>query len=248
MESVNRTLCLWKSNFSIGKSILTLDDPKKDTYPNGPKSIFSILKERSLKTLVLVEDNFFSFYAAYKYCLDNGVHLIYGVTYNFAEVPKDSDNFETCKIVLFIKNKDGYADLIKVNTEHAKKSFLSKEDLEKLMTANLLMAIPFYDSFVHKNTLTFAKFSDFLMRFDPIFFVENNGLPFDPLIRAAVEALVTDKSKIEEAKTVIYYKKEDFKAFLVYKCICNAHYKGRNFSRPNFDNFSSDEFCFEALQ
>ena len=52
MSSVEKQVIpLFKSNFSIGKSILTLDEPSKDLYPDGPKSIFSILKENEAKEL-----------------------------------------------------------------------------------------------------------------------------------------------------------------------------------------------------
>ena len=61
-------LPLFKSHYSIGKSILTLDDPKKVTE-NGADSIFKIVKDNSLKKIVLVDDHVL---------LRNGLSVIIG--------------------------------------------------------------------------------------------------------------------------------------------------------------------------
>lgn len=237
---------LVKSNFSIGKSILTLAHPEKDVYPDGPKSIFSIAKEESLKDLVILDDSFYGFYAAYSYCKENSINLIYGVTMSFSEEgQKDSP---LCKVAVFIRNKAGYADLIALNSQAAKNGFLTKTDLETLLTKNLLLAIPFYDSFIHKNALTFAKFSDYILKFSPIFFTEDNGLPFDRIIAKAVKEICGDKFPVIPAKTICYYNRSDIDAFLTYKCICNRSFSKRSLSKPNFEHFSSDEFCWQSFK
>lgn len=238
---------LLKTNFSIGKSILTLDPTDSDIYPDGPKSILSIIKEEDLKEIVLLEDSFYSFYAAYKACNDMGVKLIYGVNMFFVE-DSSEEKPSKCKVSVFIKNKDGYADLIKLYSQSEKNGFLVKDDLEKLLTKNLILAIPFYDSFIHLNAMTFAKFSDYLLKFNPTFFVEDNTLPFDHIIRRSVKDICGDKYPILEAKTVCYYKKADIDAFLTYKCICNRSFSKRSLAKPNFEHFSSDEFSWESFK
>lgn len=238
-----------KSNYSIGKSILTLENPTDsdgksiDPYPDGPKSIFSILKEENLSELILLEDTFYSFYSAYKYCMSNKISLIYGVNLFFSE-----QDGEKCKISIFIKNKKGYADLIKLSAQMNKNGTLLKNDLETLMTDNLVMAIPFYDSFIYKNCMTFARFSDYLLRYNPTFFVENNGLPFDHIIKKGVVDICGDKYTQLPTKTICYYQRSDIDSFLTYKCICNREFNKRSLSRPNFDHFSSDEFCWESYK
>lgn len=240
---------LFKSNFSIGKSILTLDAPEKDNYPNGPKSIFSILKENSTNELVLLEDNFYSFYTAYKYCLSNDIDLKYGISINFCENlnEDEKDTNRTSKICVFIKNKNGYGDLIKLNSIAVSKGYLLKSDLESYFTKNLKMAIPFYDSFVHKNALSFGKFSDFLLKFNPSFFIEDNLIPFDRLIKKAINDLSKNKYEQIMTKTICYYQRSDIDAYLTYKCICNRGFRSSSLSKPNFDHFSSSEFCWEAI-
>jgi hypothetical protein len=56
-------LPLFKSHYSIGRSILTLEDEEKEE--NQPDSIIDIAKDNKLKEIYLVEDNMTSFLQAY---------------------------------------------------------------------------------------------------------------------------------------------------------------------------------------
>ena len=56
---------VFKSTYSIGKSILTLDDSDKE---GGPDSIFTICEENDIKLLVLVEDSMTGFVTAHNKC------------------------------------------------------------------------------------------------------------------------------------------------------------------------------------
>ena len=69
---------LFKSHFSIGKSILTLDDPK-DASENGSDSIFKIAQENNLKQIFLVEDSLIGFFEAYKKSKQLGIQLVFGL-------------------------------------------------------------------------------------------------------------------------------------------------------------------------
>ena len=55
---------LFKSHFSVGKSILTLAEPEKQKE-DGPDSIISIALENGLKEVFLVEDSFTGFLSAF---------------------------------------------------------------------------------------------------------------------------------------------------------------------------------------
>lgn len=239
---------LMKSNYSIGKSILTLDEhldsegKNTETYPNGPKSIFGILGEENLAELVLLEDNFYSFYSAYTRCRNNKIKLVYGVNFEY----KEADSLS--RISIFMRNKSGYQDLILLDSERNKKGFLEISDLKRLMTPNLIITVPFYDSFIHKNSMTFSKFSDALLSMSPVFFLEDNGLPFDGIIREAVLDICGERFETIESKTICYYKRSDIDAFLTYKCICNRSFGKKTLAKPNFDHFSSNEFCWESYK
>jgi len=56
-------LPVFKSHYSIGRSILTLED--EDISENDPDSIIDIAKKNNIKDLFLIEDNMSSFLQAY---------------------------------------------------------------------------------------------------------------------------------------------------------------------------------------
>ena len=84
---------------------------------------------------------------------------------------------------------------------------------------------------------------------EPTFFIEDNGLPFDNIVRTAlVEYCKQHSHKTEDVKSIYYKNKRDLKAFQTYKCLCSRGFstKGKTLSEPNLDHFGSDEFCFES--
>ena len=58
-------LALFKSHYSIGKSILTLNDASK-VKDGGSDSIFQIALDNNLSEIILVEDSLIGFSEAYK--------------------------------------------------------------------------------------------------------------------------------------------------------------------------------------
>ena len=70
---------LFKSHYSLGRSILTLEDKNdkddKDEKDDYPDSIIQICKENKMKELYLVEDNMSSFLEAYSNCRKNNIKL-----------------------------------------------------------------------------------------------------------------------------------------------------------------------------
>ena len=63
---------LFKSHYSIGKSILTLEKSAEIT-DSSPISIFSIAKKHDLKEITLVEDSISGFIQAYSYAKEMGI-------------------------------------------------------------------------------------------------------------------------------------------------------------------------------
>ena len=61
------TLPIFKSHFSIGKSILTLNEPKESS-DDSSDSVFDIAQQNNLDKVVLVEDSFMGFLQARKVC------------------------------------------------------------------------------------------------------------------------------------------------------------------------------------
>jgi DNA polymerase-3 subunit alpha len=241
---------LFKSHYSLGRSILTLEDKdEKDDYPD---SIIQICKENKMKELYLVEDNMSSFLEAYSNCRKNNIKLNYGLRISVTESMSDKSEeskTKSSKIILFFKNKKGYQQLTKLYSIAAKEGFyyeprLDYETISKNWTDDLILCIPFYDSFIFNNTL---KNSLCIPQFDftkPIFFIEDNDLPFDLLVKQkALSFAEKNNLKIYKAKSVFYKERKDFKAYLTFRCINNRSV----LNKPNLDHMSSNEFCFESI-
>ena len=243
---------VFKSDYSIGKSILTLNDPSS----TGPTSIFSILEKHKQKNLCLVEDTLTGFLKAHSQCEKFGVDLYFGLRISLcsdlnSEIPKGGDTTEH-KVIIFAKNSGGCKLLNKIYS-HAFTVGLGRIDASYLKSIwdseKLALCIPFYDSFLFYN---FFTFNTCIMDFEfanPTFFTEENQLPFDSLLKEKVinycEGL---KLKSIKVKSIYYEHRSDFSAYQTYKCICSRSSFGRGSSleKPNLDHCSSQEFCIES--
>lgn len=240
---------LFKSHYSLGRSILTLEDKiEADDYPD---SIIQIAKQYRLKEISLVEDNMSSFLEAYTNTKNNNIKLNYGLRISITESinEKNEDSIQkTSKIILFFKNKKGYEKLTKLFSIAAKSGFyygprLDYKTLNENWSEDLILAIPFYDSFIFNNTL---KNMICIPQFEftkPIMFVEENDLPFDDIIKNKVKKYAEENSlEVYKVKSIYYNRKKDFKSYLTFRCINNRSI----LNKPDLEHMSSDDFCFES--
>ena len=240
---------LFKSHYSIGRSILTLNE-LGENKSFGADSIFDILKENKVKDLFLLEDSMSGFLQAYLNSKNAKVKLHYGLRISLCNDMEDksTDSLKkTCKFVIFIKNTEGYHDLIKIYSHAAKEGFyyyprLDYKVLKKLWTPNLILSVPFYDSFIFNNCLYDSLCIPEIDFTDPIFFLEDNDLPFDNLISEKVKVYAEGKFKTLKTQSIFYKNREDFKAYLTFRCINNRS----TLNKPGLDHMCSDEFCFES--
>lgn len=245
---------LFKSHFSIGKSILTLSESSSD---EGSDSLFDIYKNSKLDNLldnkvVLVEDSFMGFLQANKSCKNLGLDLVFGLRIDlFEEQPEENSKHNSHKVIVFAKNSTGCKSLYKIYSESKSKDNYSAEDL--LLSwdkENLDLFVPFYDSFLFKNVFMFNSFTCDLSEFNPRFILEDNELPYDFLLTSSVKDYC-DKNSFEtlDAKSIYYNKRVDFDAFICYKLICSRNsFSARKSSldKPNLDHMGSREFCLES--
>jgi len=238
-------LCLFKSHYSIGKSILNFSD-------NSDQSILSICKDLKLKKIFLIEDSLIGFLEAYNILKSNKIDLSFGLRINFLEEEVSEETKVFHKIVLFAKNSEGYKLLTKIYSKcHIEnQGVLSKDILKDFWDPKCLkLCIPFYDSFLHLNNFSFSSFTPDFSKFDPIFFIENNELPFDSLLAEKVNNYCNSFSFDTILSKSIYYRnRSDFDSFLTYKLICSRkNFKGSStFEKPNIDHMGSQEFCIES--
>jgi DNA polymerase III alpha subunit len=149
-----------------------------------------------------------------------------------------------------MRNSNGYKDLIKlyskiytnINNKHYHFRG-SWSVLKELWTENLLLSVPFFDSFLHRNTLNYgsAIVPDFPAK--PVFMKEiNSGLPFAPLIEEALDNFVKDSDyELINVKTIYYENYRDFKAWQIYRTIQLR----TDFNKPEMNFCMSNQFCLE---
>jgi len=196
---------LFKSHYSIGKSILTLDDPITHKE-GGSDSVFSIAVENKLKS--------------------------------------------SHKIILFARDAEGCKLLNTIYseafTEHH--NCVDHKVLKKHWNDDhLVLAIPFYDSFIYNNLMKFANCTPSFGFTNPTFFIEQNGLPFDNFLEQKVKNYASkNNNKVEYTKSIYYKNKSDVTALQTYKCITGRTFGNKTLSKPNLDHFGSNEFCFES--
>lgn len=211
---------LYKSHFSIGNSILRIPQ------------IFSLEENE----IVLVEDSMSGFRTAKKESEKTGKDLRFGLRL------ETIDSGESSKVIYFAEDSQGVDSLRRIYT----KAFTTNNGIYKLDVDELKgiqVAIPFYDSYIHKNLHNFGSHELDFRGMKLIYFEENNSHPFDFFISKALKDLNIETI---EAKSIYYEKKEDFPAFQFYKAVCNRK-GGKNptYERPELEYFCSDEFCLE---
>lgn len=231
---------IFSSHYSIGKSILTLDLPDEQKE-NGPRSVFSIAVKNNLQEIFLVESSLTGLPEALKNSEKISIPLRFGLTINICE--------QNHKIIIFAKNTKGLARLNNIYSEaFSENECLSESRLKKLWSKqDLKLAIPFYDSFLFKNIMSFDGCTPDLKELSPTFFIEDNSLPFDSVLKEKVLNYANSFGmETENTKSIYYENKADCEALLTYKCVCSKKFGKSSLSRPNIDHFGSDEFCMES--
>jgi hypothetical protein len=240
---------IFKSTYSIGKSILTLDDSKES---EGPDSIITICNDHNIKTLVLVEDRMTGFIKAHNVCKENDIQLIFGLRITCCNDVSDESITSNHKIIIFSKSDEGCKLLNKISS-HAAINCNGRVDFKYLNSVwqenNVDLAIPFYDSFIFNNQMYLANCVPDFSKIKPTFFLEDNGLPFDGVITKHIDHFASGKNNYDRklVKSIFYKDKKDYAALQTYKILCNRSFgKAASLSSPNLNHFGSDEFSFES--
>ena len=241
---------IFKSHYSLGRSILTLDEPKEFFDDESSDSVFDICGECSIKDLFLVEDNMAGFLEAYTNAESLKIKLIFGLRLTFC--PDSSNKSEegrrnSCKNIIFAKSAAGYKQLIKIYTFAAQEGFyyeprIDFKNLKPLWNNDLLLAVPFYDSFLCYNKYTDSQCVPDFSFTEPIFFIEDNDVLLDKDMQERVSDFCHDKYKTVRTKSIYYKNGKDFSAYIAFRCINNR----TAVEKPNLDGMCSDEFSAES--
>jgi hypothetical protein len=237
---LEQVIPVFKTNFSIGKSIFTLD---KKTKEGGPPSLVDLAKRENLDRVFLVEDCVAGFPYAFK-AFKNVCQLVFGLRLDFGESKE-----KTSKLIIVANGDDGIKSLNKIYSECSVNGFIPLDFIAKHKD-NIKVCVPFYDSFIFKNVMEFGDYIIDMKELNPTFFIERNFLPFDSLVEERIRSLCALNSfQTQMTKTIYYEKRSDAEALQAYKIITNRiGGKFRSLSRPNLEHFGSREFCWESFK
>ena len=246
---------LFKSHFSLGRSILTLEKPtgKENSYPI---SIFDLLILNKLNTLVLVEDNISGLLQASKEADECKIKLVFGLRLDVCESMSQKDEpslIRRAKYIIFARSSEGYKSLIKIWSTAAQQGFyyspnIDFKTLRQLWNESLSLVVPFYDSFLYLNSFCSHVHVPELDPFKPVtFLTEANGLPFDdPLEQRVKEYCLTNGHNVLPAQSIFYKSLDDYLAYVTFRCLHNRGTSQKcTLEKPELDHMNSDEFNFD---
>lgn len=240
-----QSIPLFRSHHSIGRSTLTLEK-KGDSVESGPSSIVDIAVKHKLDKVFLIETSYSGIIEAYQNLSKEGIKLFFGLRLVAVEDSsvKDEESLKSeHKICIVALNKTGENILKKIYTSAATDGFyyvprISLKFLREIWTKDLQLWIPFYDSYVYENAINARNIVPNFGKIKLHYLYEDNYLPVDTLIQEALK----DKDPLIKTKTILYENKNDFKAYLAFRCIQNRS----TVSKPQLDGMSSNEFCIES--
>ncbi len=222
---------------------------------HGPVSLCDLAIEEGLKQIHVVDDRFANFFALQKNLKDIGCQLCFGLRVAVCDdmADKSEASLKTQSNVVIWMNGDGsndYETLIGLYTVAAQEGFyyVPRLDWKMLCGAwedDLILSLPFYSSFLARNTLTFASIVPQLPVEKPWVLREvDQQVATDFLIDEAITRYVeTTGAPVHLVKSIYYRSRADAKAFQVWRAILGH----ATFDKPN-DGFTSREFCWEAYQ
>lgn len=245
-------LPIFRSNYSL-TSVLTLEQyvTKENRPTNQPDSVFDVCKDYGIEDVFIVDNTLTGMVEAYENSKKADLNLRFGYRVNVCQdienKTSESELTESKFIIFALQNS--FTDLIKLHNISTTtgiyngKARLDFKTLKENWSKNLLLAVPFYDSYVYYNLLYGRQCVPELDFTDPVYFIENNGLPFDGLLINHIQETIKDH-EIIPSKTIYYRERKDFKAYMTYRCILNR----TTFQKPELRHFGSQEFCMEALK
>jgi DNA polymerase III alpha subunit len=231
---------------------LTLDAPSKDLdkIENRPDSVFDIAIKNNLTEVFIVDNTLSGLVEAYENAKKSEVNLRFGYRVNVCnslDVKTEDYKKTESKFIIFAAN-ESFKDLIHLHNISCTSGLLNgspRLDFDQLRlnwSNNLMLGVPFYDSYLHFNSLYGRECVPQIDFTDPWYFSEDNSLPFDNILNQHLNSVVKPE-RIIKSKTIYYNRKKDFKAYMTYRCILNR----TTFQKPNLNHFGSDEFCMESF-
>lgn len=219
----------------------------------GPVSLCDLAKEEGLKRMHLVASNWADFMTGYKNLAKVGCDLAFGLKLVICDdiSDKTEPSFKNeSKVVLFMKGDKAYHTLINIYTKAATDGFywvprLDWKTLRYMWSDELILGLPFYSSFLARNTMTFAAITPDLPA-PPLLLREmGQEMPFDDLLGDSVDRYAAATgAQVQSVKSIYYKRRENARAWQVWQCVLNRS----AFDNPGIEHLCSREFCWTSYK
>lgn len=241
---------LWTSKDSAGESILTMQ-PAGRSQSGESTSIIDLALSVKMRSIFLVETGMTGFLTAFNNARAAKLNLYYGIKLKICrsvqDKSKESRDTES-NVIVFLKHEKAYSKFIKLWNRAAVEHFYWYPRIDSNVLREfwddegLMLAFPFYSSFIARNYLSLSEcIVDFGFT-NPLFFIEESGLPFDEIIARRLRSFTTNNSlRLVPARSIYYEKYSDLESAQIMRCIKNR----TSLDCPNLEHFSSNRFCFE---
>ncbi len=248
-------LNLFKTHYSIGRSIIQVE--KTNNWKGAeysPPNLVDLCSKNDIKICYVVDDTLAGIIPSYESLSKEGIQLVFGLRIGFVSDDKEESNNSLHKNIIFIKNKEGYQKLIKLSTLAHVDNFyevprLDYDQLHNAWSDDLVLAVPFYDSFLFNNLMTGRTCVPDFRQIKPTIFLENKELPFDGMIREAATKYAADNGlETKEVNSVYYETPEDIDAYTARRLMDNRKFGKGTIEAPNLSHFASDQFCLKRTE
>ena len=220
----------------------------------GPVSLCDLAKSEGLTQLHFVASKFADFMTAGKNLKDVNCQMVFGLKLTICDNMEDKSdaslrNESSVIIWMAGDGSSDYEGLIDIYSTAAQQGFyyaprLDWKRLRAMWRDDFILSLPFYSSFIARNTLTMASIVPDLPASPLIFREVKNLMPYDNLIESAIKKFnATTGYPTQNVKSIYYKNRKDAEQFQIWRCILGR----KDHDKPN-DGICSAEFCWEAYK
>lgn len=237
---------LFRTHYSTGKGIIQAN-PHKENDEAKTLNLASLCLKHKISQCFVVDNDLGGIRPIYDSLESAGIPLVFGYRVSFTSCLENEDGMH--KNIIFAKSQIGYEKLIDLATQASCDFFkdcprLTYDYYHSVAGEDLVLAIPFYDSFLHRNAVYGQQCVPDFRGLKPPFFVEENELVIDKPLRRMVESYcASNGNEVIESQTVYYEKPSDILAYQARRAMHRIQGSARTLEKPEMPHFNSDKFC-----
>lgn len=237
---------LFRTHYSIGKGIIQANqhNPKSEART---LNLASLCLKHKISHCFVVDNELGGIWPIYQSLEEAGIQLTFGYRLAFTSDLENENGLH--KNIIFAKNQEGYKQLIKLATKACCDFYkdgprMTYDYFHSVADDNLAVAVPFYDSFLHRNAVYSQQCVPDFKKIKPTLFVEENELVIDAPLKRLVESYASSNGlETLQTQTVYYESPADILAYQSRRAMKRIQGSTRTLEKPEMPHFNSDKFC-----